>query len=128
MDLSEKVAYLQGLKEGLHLNADAPATKLFDQISEILGDMAESLEALAGDHQELSDRVEEIDMDLGDLEQLVLTGDADEEDDSALYEVECPQCGEKITFDEPMLDKGGIQCPCCGTELEFDLGGDEADK
>lgn len=128
MDLSEKVAYLKGLQEGLHLNANAPETKLFEQISDILGDVAESLETLNGDHQELTDRVDEIDMDLGDLETLVLTGgDAQDEDDSATYEVECPKCGEKITFDEPMLDKGGIQCPNCGTELEFDLGDDEAD-
>lgn len=128
MDLSEKVAYLKGLQEGLHLNANAPETKLFEQISDILGDVAESLETLNGDHQELTDRVDEIDMDLGDLETLVLTGgDAQDEDDSAAYEVECPKCGEKITFDEPMLDKGGIQCPNCGTELEFDLGDDEAD-
>ena len=62
-------------------------------------------------------------MDLGDLETLVLTGDTEPEDDnSADYEVECPKCGEKISFDEAMLDKGGIQCPNCGTELEFDLG------
>lgn len=123
MDLSEKVAYLKGLQEGLHLNASAPETKLFAQISDILGDMADTLETLSQDHQELSDRVDEIDMDLGDLETLVLTGDTEPEDDSATYEVECPKCGEKITFDEPMLDKGGIQCPNCGTELEFDLDG-----
>lgn len=123
MDLSEKVAYLKGLQEGLHLNANAPETKLFEQISDILGDLSDTLESLAQEHQDLSDRVDEIDMDLGDLETLDLTGDTEpEDDDSADYEVECPKCGEKISFDEAMLDKGGIQCPNCGTELEFDLG------
>lgn len=125
MDLSEKVAYLKGLLEGLHLDEDAPEAKMFAQISDILGDVADTLKTLTLDQQEVSDRVDEIDMDLGDLETLVLTGDTEPEDDSATYEVECPKCGEKITFDEPMLDKGGIQCPNCGAELEFDLDPEE---
>ena len=33
----------------------------------------------------------------------------------------CPACGESITIDEEMLDKGMINCPKCGEELEFDL-------
>ena len=59
--------------------------------------------------------------------------DSDESDDEAvydfgdevIYELTCPACGESITIDEEMLDKGMINCPKCGEELEFDLSEDE---
>ena len=41
-------------------------------------------------------------------------------DDGFFYEVECPSCGEAISFDEDTLEAGSIQCPSCGATLEFD--------
>ena len=52
--------------------------------------------------------------------------DEDEEepedsDNGVFYEVECPNCGEEISFDDETLDEGSIQCPNCGATLEFDM-------
>ena len=52
--------------------------------------------------------------------------DEDEEepedaDNGIFYEVECPNCGEEISFDDETLDEGSIQCPNCGATLEFDM-------
>ena len=44
-----------------------------------------------------------------------------EDDDGVFYEVECPNCGEQISFDDETLDEGSIQCPNCGATLEFDM-------
>ena len=43
------------------------------------------------------------------------------DEDSTIYEVECPVCGEIINFDEETLEAGSIACPKCGESLEFSL-------
>ena len=55
-------------------------------------------------------------------------GEEDEPDDDIFYEVECPNCGEEISFDDETLDEGSIQCPNCGATLEFDMKGPEEDN
>ena len=45
----------------------------------------------------------------------------DDSDDGVFYEVECPNCGEEISFDDETLDEGSIQCPNCGATLEFGM-------
>ena len=112
MTLSEKVAYLKGLETGLHLDANAPQTKIFATMTELF-------EQIADEMAENGLRVDEIDRDLGDLEKYVLTGDTDVPDE--LYEVICPKCGEDITINGEVLDKGSIICPTCGAQLEFDV-------
>ena len=63
--------------------------------------------------------------------RVVDDGDEEEEDDPAwrsdaesadgvFYEVECPNCGEEISFDDETLEEGSIRCPNCGAMLEFD--------
>ena len=55
-------------------------------------------------------------------------GDSEEEDedyDGIVYDVTCPSCGEKISFDEETLETGSIQCPNCGELLQFDLGDED---
>ncbi len=51
--------------------------------------------------------------------------DGDEEDDEddfeMTYQVECPNCGEEIVFDDETLDEGSIYCPSCGAVLEFEV-------
>ena len=48
---------------------------------------------------------------------------APEEADGFFYEVECPNCGAEINFDDEILEAGAIQCPSCGATLEFDIVG-----
>ena len=47
----------------------------------------------------------------------------DDDPDGVFYEVECPNCGESISFSDETLEEGSIQCPNCGATLEFDIGG-----
>ena len=47
--------------------------------------------------------------------------DEDEEDFEMTYQVECPNCGEEIVFNDETLDAGSIYCPSCGAVLEFEI-------
>ena len=78
----------------------------------------------SGDFRKDSLRV--IDDDDEDGEDADNAGDGDDPEDTGVYyEVECPNCGEEISFDDETLDEGSIQCPSCGATLEFDMKGPE---
>lgn len=74
MKLSEKVAYLKGLGDGLKLDSDKAETKLIHSIIDILEDVAESIDQNGADLAEINARVDEIDLDLGDLESILFEG------------------------------------------------------
>ncbi len=124
MTISEKVAYLKGLMDGLDLG-DSKEARVLKAVADVLDDMALSVEDLESSVDELSEQVDSIDEDLGELEE-DLYGDEDDDDDcdcddEELYEVECPSCHDTICVDEEMLDEGEMECPNCGQLLEFDL-------
>ena len=130
MTITEKGAYLQGLGEGLKINDDKPEGKLLLAMIDVLDDMALTVDDLDNEIAEIVEIVDEIDQDLGVLEG-DFYGDEDddlcdgcdccEEDDEALYEVECPTCGDIVCINEEMLEEGEMECPGCGELLEFEL-------
>ena len=131
MTITEKVAYLKGLAEGMKMDSSTNEGKLLLAIIDTLDDVALTVSDLEDTVAELSAQVDEIDDDLGSVEE-DLYGDEDDEcccDDEledTLYEVECPSCGDIICLDEEMLDECEIDCPNCGEKLEFDFeDGDE---
>lgn len=129
MTLTEKVAYLKGLAEGMNLDKDAKETKLFECVVDILEDMAGTVTELDEDLAEVEDYVDEIDEDLGDVESLVYDDECDCCCGDETYEVECPSCGETIYLDDAMLDEECIECPSCGEKLELDIDfGDEEEE
>ena len=108
----EKIAYLQGLLEGGQLYGKDPNTKvLWDHLLDILDDVAVSVTALGANQDELGEYVEAIDSDLVDLEDEVYGGVEDD-----WVEMECPECGEPISFEEGFLYDDDVQvtCPDCG--------------
>lgn len=126
MTLTEKVAYLKGLAEGMKLKESDEAT-LLNKIIETLGDMADSIDVLEDDLSELYEQVDCIDEDLGELENDYYEcddcdcDDCDCDEDGEYYEVTCPTCGDTVYLDEELLLEGEIDCPNCGEELEFDI-------
>ncbi len=130
MTLTEKVAYLKGLAAGLDLDKDSKETKIFEAMFDILEDMALTVNEIDEDLGELEEIVDAIDEDLDELEEYVYCDDddfccCDDEDD--LYEVECPSCGEEIFLDDEMLEEEFIECPACGEKLELDIDFDDCD-
>jgi len=121
MSLNEKIYYLKGLIEGLNIDANSKEGKIYNAIIDVLEDAALSIEDLDDEVALLNQVVDEIDEDLGSVEE-ELMDDYDEE----YYDVECPECGEEITLDEDLALDGEVICPSCGAHFEFEID-DECD-
>ena len=139
MNITEKVAYLKGLAEGMELNTEKREGKLLGAIIDVLEDMALELEDMQSAQEELADGLDAVSDDLEDVEDLVF-GDFDEgeedgdyvyddlNEDEDCYATTCPTCEETIYFDESILEDGEVICPNCGERLEFDLDSLEEDE
>ena len=114
MEISEKVAYLKGLAEGLALDTESKEGKLIAAIIDVLDDMSGKFEDLEDDLCEVEEALYELEDDDDEY-------DEDEDDDEEYFETTCPVCEEEIVFDEDTLESGEIRCPNCGEKLEFDL-------
>ena len=127
MEITEKVAYLKGLAEGLALDTEkSKEGKLIAAIIDVLDDMALELADMQDEQCDLEDGLDAVSEDLADVESLIyeeLDDEDDEEDeeDEDCYETTCPTCEEAIYFDDSILEEGEIICPNCGEKLEFDL-------
>lgn len=124
MTITERVAFLKGLIEGLGVNEDTKEGKIIKVMADILEDMSLAISDFDDAIGDLEEQVEVIDEDLETLEE-DFYGDDDDDDDCCCddegYEVECPSCGEVICLDDDMLKQGEIECPACGEALEFEF-------
>ena len=144
MTISEKSAYLKGLMDGLKIGTESDEGKMFAAIVDLLGDLTRKVTDIEDTTIAISDELDEIEEDLDAIEDFIMDEDDDLEDwddededwdededyeegfdfgdeDSTIYEVECPVCQEIINFDEQTLEQGSIVCPDCGETLEFSL-------
>lgn len=134
MLVTEKVAYLKGLAEGLGIDAATKEGKVLHAIIDVLDDLAMSVVDLEDGMSEVCDQIDAVDEDLGNLEEDFYGEDEcdcgceDEDDDEDYYEVICPKCGDSIYLDEEMIAEGSIECPNCGENLEFDLDAMEEEE
>ena len=134
MTVTEKVAYLKGLVEGLDFDADKKETKVINAVLDILEDLALAVSDLDAEMAVVTEQLDAVDEDLADLEEVFYEelddcdcdcDDCDCDCDEDMYEVECPNCGELIYFDEEIILDGKADCPACGEVLEFEV--DECD-
>ena len=132
MTISERIAYIKGLAEGLGLDESKPESRIINELIDALGEIVGELNDTQDDVMLLEEHIDAADEDLDDLETFVYD-DVDDDGDSCevveedLYEVECPNCGETICVDEDIVLDGSIDCPNCGEKLEFELLDDECD-
>ena len=128
MTISEKVAYLKGLAEGLDLDTTkSKEAKLISVMIGILEEVGLSIEDLEDNTAALGEEIDAISEDLSDVEEIVY--DEDEDDcccgDDDFFEVDCPNCGAEIDIDEDILEQGTVECPACGEKFVIDLCDDE---
>ena len=138
MTISEKVAYLKGLAEGLDLDTTkSKEGKLISVMIGILEEVAMSIEDLEENTVALGEEIDAISDDLSDVEEVVFE-DEDEDDicgcccdnddddlEDDFFEVECPNCSEELMVDADILDAGQIQCPSCKQVFALDLSDEE---
>jgi hypothetical protein len=136
MTITEKVAYLKGLIEGMEIDAETKEGKILKAIMDVLSDVALSVEDLEATVQEMGEQVDTIDEDLDALETDYYDDcdcDCCDDDcdcdccdcDGEFFEITCPACEEEFMVDEETLLDGGVECPNCGKSLEFEI--DECD-
>ena len=130
MTISEKVAYLKGLAEGLDLDTQkSKEGKLISVMIGILEEVALSIEDLEENSLALGEEIDVLSDDLADVESIIYDEDEDEEDDEDedFFEVECPTCEEPLVIDDETLAEGVIVCPNCETKFALDLSDDEVE-
>ena len=81
MNISEKCAYIGGLAEGLKIDTEKAEGRLILELLDVVSLMAEEIEDLKAECETLRDYAEELDEDLGDVEELLYEEDEDEDDD-----------------------------------------------
>ncbi len=147
MTINEKAAYIKGLAEGVELDATTKEGKLIAALIDLVSDMAEAIDELAEDVDTALDYCEELDEDLGAVEEMLLDDDCDCDcdcdfdcdcdccdddcdcdccDDEDYFEVECPACGETICFDSS-IDPEELACPACGEKFECIISEDDVE-
>ena len=129
MGITENAAYLKGLFDGYEIDKNSKEGKIIGEMLNLIADMADKISALEADNRELHEYVEELDHDLGEVEEELYFDEDDYDDyddlnddedyegeDCEYYELECPSCGEVICFDDS-LDPEDIVCPACGEKI-----------
>lgn len=121
MTITEKAAYIRGLVEGLDIDKDTKENKIIAALVDIIDDMALTVADLEDTTAELYDYVEELDMDLGAVEEDLYGEDEENECncDDVHYKTECPNCGEEIILDDEMMNEESFECPHCGEKIDF---------
>ena len=117
--LRSKVAYLQGLAQGLDVQSGSGEGKLLSGILDVLEKITDEFDALSGKHDDLEEYIEAIDDDLAVVEDEVLPP----EDEESYAEVDCPACGDTLMFqDDPFEDEEVLEitCPSCGESIYQD--------
>lgn len=134
MDILEKCAYIKGLCEGLALDTTKPEGKVLNAIIDLLSDITATIADMDDEVATLGDYIEELDHDLGDVEEYLYDEDCCEDDcceddcdcccdddcdccdDMSFREIQCPSCGRPICFDEDSIE-GELECPACGKKI-----------
>lgn len=151
MTISEKVAYIKGLADGLALSDETKEGKVLKAVIDVLGDIASEIDDLNENQLDIGDELDALSEDLGDVEDIIFgdlddddeccdddccccddddeDDDEDDDDDEELeFEATCPECGADIALSEADLNKGSAKCPSCGELLEFEFDGEEDEE
>lgn len=124
--ITEKVAYLDGLMDGMDLKDDK-YKKLFTAILDTLDVIAEEMSDHDDTLADVEDSLDEIYDELEAYDEILSDEydddeDEDEEADDDFFEIVCPGCGETIYFDDDMLDSpDGLICPNCNEPIDIEL-------
>lgn len=123
MSVAEKLGYLRGLADGLHLDgaSGSKAERLIAALIDAVEELAEQVSEGEEQCKELAAQIDDLAESLEVVETLVLDG-IEEDEDFDEYEVECPNCAETLVIDADALESGVITCPACEKKFEIDLG------
>ena len=131
MTIKEKIAYLEGLAEGMNIDSSEQG-KIFAAIIDTLNDIADEIEELSENALDIGEELDAISDDLAEVEDFLLDEDYDDDedfdfdfddedyDDDDEYDEDgnakaCDLCGSPDV--EFAID---VNCPECNAEIELD--------
>ena len=134
--LSEQVAYLKGLAEGMKIDDEKNEGKLLLKIIEVLDEMAATVEELDEEVLDNTEHLEDVEDCLDEICEDLYDDECDcdcdcdcdddyDDEDMEFYEVECPSCNEKVYFDEDMINDETLVCPNCNEKIEIEFEEEE---
>lgn len=136
MTISEKVAYIQGLYDGLGLDGEKSGeARILSEVLDVLKEVGQQLDGMDAAMDEFDEELDALSDTVADLEDAVF--DDEEEDDGFniledddldedFFEIPCPSCGEDLVVDDEALAAGVVDCPACGGKFALSFE-DEAD-
>ena len=122
----------------MELDQSSKEGKVIAALIELVSDMADEIAEMDERIDTVHAYCEELDEDLGGVEEILLEDDCDccdeddelecdgncdccdedcDLDDEDYFEVECPSCGDVICFDSS-IDPEELVCPACGEKFE----------
>ena len=120
--LTEKMAYIGGLAEGLDIDETTKECKLLMAIVEAIADIADEIDEIEEACEDMQAQIDEVDEDLAEVEELLYDEDDEDFEDDEEFSVECPNCGDLIYLDlESLEDCDKITCPGCNEEIELEF-------
>ena len=121
MEITEKVAYLKGLMEGMKIDTETNEGKILSAMVDILEDIGLELEDLWNAQGELEDGLDVVSDDLEDIEDIVYDEDDEESFDDEYYEDDAEEDEDCYATTCPECEDGEVICPNGGEKLEFDM-------
>ena len=132
MTISEKVAYIQGLYDGLGLDGEKSGeARILSELLDVMKEVGQRLDGVDAVLDQFDEELDALGDTVADLEDAVFDdededdgcdGFEDEELDEDFFEIPCPSCGEDLVVDDEALAAGVVDCPACGGKfaLSFD--------
>ena len=128
MTVSEKVAYIRGLYDGLGLDAEKSGeARILSEVLDVLQQIGGQIDSADDSTSRLFDELDDLRDSVADLESAVFDGDDDTDED--FFEIPCPTCGEDLVVDDEALAVGVVECPACGGKFALSFEDeDDADQ
>lgn len=125
MSLTEKIAYIKGVVEGMNFDASTNEGKIIELLIDLLDDIANDVTDIYESTETMNAYIEEIDGDLSFLEDIVYDDfdDCDfdyENEDYNFFKVVCPSCNEEVYLDDS-IDPSRVFCPSCHNEFSAEV-------
>ena len=131
-ELTQRIAYLQGLASGLGVDGEAgPEGEVLEGILDVLHHMAQEIDAARAAQSDIAEQIDELSDDMTELaEELMadLSGPrrgGGRERTAGRWEITCPGCHQTfVTTDSAAEDDDlDLVCPHCGHVVhDFDSG------
>ena len=135
MTLTEKVAYIKGLADGMELDESKKEVKLLLAVIDVLDEAAAAVAELDENLAAVEEEMDAISDDLADVEEVVFEdedddcgcgcGCHDDEDDEFNDEAHCPKCDELLQLHDEDFENGYVVCSACGEKLQFEICEDD---